>query len=73
MSEIEKRLVNEFSLDEDSLWELAAEKYNYPEIKIWKTTGMYSEDGVGLVKILLWNINNIADEVLGSSSQTKDF
>ena len=72
--EIEKILVNEFSLDEDLLWDTAMKKYDkdYSVIDLLESTGIYTEDGNRVAMIALLSIDTIADEVIGSSS-TKDF
>ena len=74
MIEIEKILVNEFSLDEDLLWDTAMQKYDkdYSVIDLMESTGIYTEDGNRVGMIALLGFANVADEVIGSSS-TKDF
>ena len=74
MIEIEKILVNEFSLDKDLLWDTAMSKYDkdYSMIDLFESTGIYTEDGNRVGMIALLSFGNVADEVLGSSS-TKDF
>ena len=74
MGEIEKILVNEYSLDEDLLWDTAMKKYDkdYSVIDLLESTGIYTEDGNRVAMIALLSIDTIADEVIGSSS-TKDF
>ena len=74
MIEIEKILVNEFSLDEDLLWDTAMRKYDqdYSIIDLMESTGTYTEDGNRVGMIALLGFANVADEVIGSSS-TKDF
>ena len=74
MIEIEKILVNEFSLDKDLLWDIAMKQYDaeYYVVDSFKSTGIYIEDGSRLAKLTLMSFDTIADEVLGSSS-TKDF
>ena len=72
--EIEKILVNEFSLDEDLLWDTAMRKYDqdYYVIDLMESTGTYTESGNRVAMLSLLSIDTIADEVIGSSS-TKDF
>jgi hypothetical protein len=72
--EIEKILVNEFTLDKDLLWDTAMKKYDkdYSVIDLLESTGIYTEDGNRVAMIALLSIDTIADEVIGSSS-TKDF
>jgi hypothetical protein len=74
MVEIEKILVNEFSLDEDLLWDTAMSKYDkdYSMIDLFESTGIYTEDGNRVAMIALLGFDTIADEVIGSSSK-KDF
>ena len=74
MIEIEKILVNEFSLDEDLLWDTAMQKYDkdYSVIDLMESTGIYTEDGNRVGMIALLSFDTVADEVIGSSS-TKDF
>ena len=64
----------EFTLDEDLLWDTAMKKYHkdYSVIDLLESTGIYTEDGNRVAMIALLSIDTIADEVIGSSS-TKDF
>ena len=74
MIEIEKILVNEFSLNEDLLWDIAMKKYDkdYSMIDLLESTGIYTEEGNRVGMIALLSFGAIADEVIGSSS-IKDF
>ena len=74
MIEIEKILVNKFSLDEDLLWDTAMSKYDqdYSILDLMESTGIYTEDGNRVGMIALLSFGNVADEVLESSSM-KDF
>ena len=74
MIEIEEILVNEFSLDEDLLWDTAMKRYDkdYSVIDLMESSGIYTEDGNRVGTIALLSFNTIASEVIVSSS-TKDF
>ena len=74
MIEIEKILVNKFSLDEDLLWDTAMSKYDqdYSILDLMESTGIYTEDGNRVGMIALLSFDTVADEVLESSSM-KDF
>ena len=74
MGEIEKILVNEYSLDEDLLWDTAMRKYDqdYSIIDLLESTGIYTEDGNRVGMIALLGFDTVAKEVLGSK-KTKDF
>ena len=74
MGEIEKILVNDYNLDEDLLWDTAMRKYDqdYSMIDFMESTGIYTDEGSRLAKIILLSFGNIAKEVLGSK-KTKDF
>ena len=74
MIEIEKILINEFSLDEDLLWDTAMKRFDkdYSVIDLMESSGIYTEDGNRVGTIALLSLNAIASEVIVSSS-TKDF
>jgi len=74
MIEIEKILINEFSLDEDLLWDTAMKRFDkdYSVIDLMESSGIYTEDGNRVGIIALLSLNTIASEVIVSSS-TKDF
>jgi hypothetical protein len=74
MIEIEKILINEFSLDEDLLWDTAMKRFDkdYSVIDLMESSGIYTEDGNRVGTIALLSLNTIASEVIVSSS-TKDF
>jgi len=74
MGEIEKILVNEYSLDKDLFWDIAMRKYeqDYSIIDLMESSGIYTNEGSRLAKITLLTFGSIAKEVLVSSS-TKDF
>ena len=74
MIQIENILVNEFSLDEDLLWDTAIKKYDkdYSMINLMESTGIFTEDGNRVAMIALLSFDSLADEVIGPSS-TKDF
>ena len=74
MGEIEKILVNEYSLDKDLFWDIAMRKYDqdYSIIDLMESSGIYTDEGSRLAKITLLSFGNIAKEVIVSST-TKDF
>jgi len=74
MGEIEKILVNEYSLDKDLFWDIAMRKYeqDYSIIDLMESSGIYTNEGSRLAKITLLSFGNIAKEVIVSST-TKDF